>query len=182
MLEGKIVNLRPMEPEDLARDFTWINDREVTRFLAARYPISKAAEERWLSELPPNDFSHGLRMAIETKDGTHIGNLDLHQLSAEDSKAGLGIMIGDKAYWSNGYGSDAIITLLRFAFDEMNLNRVWLHVYDFNDRAVACYQKCGFQIEGRLRQHNYAEGRYFDSIVMGCLRDEFRALHGSAAV
>jgi RimJ/RimL family protein N-acetyltransferase len=171
-----------MEPADLERDFTWINDREVTRFLAARYPISKAQEERWLDGLPPNDFANGLRLAIETKDGVHIGNLDLHQLSAEDRKAGLGIMIGDKDYWSNGYGSDAIITLLRFAFDEMNLNRVWLHVYDFNDRAQACYQKCGFQVEGRLRQHSFREGRHFDTIVMGVLRDEFQPLHGSSAV
>ncbi len=182
MLEGKIVNLRPLEPGDLEREYRWINDREVTRFLAARYPISMVHEERWLRDLPPTDFAHGVGLAIETKEGLHIGNLDLHQLNAEDSKAGLGIMIGDKAYWSNGYGSDAIITLLRFAFDEMNLHRVWLHVYDHNERAQACYQKCGFQIEGRLRQHSFREGRYFDSIVMGVLRDEFRALHGAATV
>ena len=60
----------------------------------------------------------------------------------------------------------------------MNLHRVWLHAFEFNERAIACYKKCGFQIEGRLRQHRYSEGRYWDTIVMGILRDEFEALHG----
>ena len=104
--------------------------------------------------------------------------MDLHRVHAEDRKAGLGIMIGEKDYWSNGYGGDAIVTLLRFAFHEMNLNRVWLHVFEFNERARASYKKCGFREEGRLRQHYYAEGRYWDVFVMAILRDEFEALHG----
>ncbi len=179
MLEGTLVRLRALEPTDLGRAYTWINDREVTRYLAARYPLSRADEERWLNERPTNSFG-GVRLAIESKDGAHIGNIDLHQPNAEDRKAGLGIMIGDKAYWANGYGTDAIVTLLRFAFHEMGLNRVWLHVFDFNERAIACYTKCGFREEGRLRQHRFTEGRYCDTLVMGVLREEFEALHGGA--
>jgi len=178
MLEGKVVRLRPLEPEDLEREYTWINDQDVTRFLSMRYPTSRAVEERWLRERPPNDFSNGVALAIETKEGVHIGNLGLHQLNAEDRKASLGIMIGDKEYWSNGYGTDAIITLVRFAFAELNLHRVWLHVFEFNDRAQACYRKSGFTEEGRLRQHYYGQGRYWDVIVMAVLRAEFEALHG----
>ena len=181
MLEGQLVRLRPLEPADLEREYRWINDREVTRYLAARYPISMAQEERWLRELAPNDFAHGVVLAIETKDGAHIGNIDLHSGRPEDRKAGLGIMIGEKAYWGKGYGTDAIITLLRFAFHEMNLNRVWLHAFEFNERAIACYKKCGFREEGRLRQHYFGEGRFWDSVVMGILREEFEALHGAAS-
>ncbi len=177
MLEGQLVRLRALEATDLERAYTWINDREVTRYLAARYPMSRADERRWLEEGPTNGFAGGVRLAIETKDGVHIGNLDLHQVRPEDRKAGLGIMIGEKEYWSNGYGSDAIVTLLRFAFHEMNLQRVWLHVFEFNERGYACYQKCGFREEGRLLRHYYGEGRYWDSIVMGVLREEFEALH-----
>ena len=178
MLEGKLVRLRAVEMEDLERDFTWVNDREVTRFLSMRYPISRAQEERWIRDRPPNDFSNGAFFAIETKDGVHIGNTNLMQANPEDRKAALGIMIGDKEYWSNGYGSDATVTLLRFGFGEMNLNRIWLHVFEFNERAQACYKKCGFVEEGRLRQHYYGMGRYWDVIVMGALRDEFAKLHG----
>ena len=179
-LEGKLVRLRPIELDDLERDVTWINDPEVTRFIAARYPISRASEERWLREHPPNDFSQGVALAIETKDGgLHIGNIGLHQAQPEDRKASLGIMIGDKSFWSNGYGTDAICTLLRFGFDEMNLHRVSLHVFDFNERAQACYRKCGFVEEGRLRQHSYRQGRYWDTVVMAILRSEFEEQHGA---
>ena len=176
MFEGKLVNLRPLETGDLERMFTWINDQETIQYLAARYPISRTEEERWLTSRPAADFAN-MVLAIETKDGVHIGNCGLHEGQPENRKASLGIVIGDKDYWSNGYGSDAIVTLLRFGFYEMNLNRVWLHVYEFNERARACYKKCGFVEEGRLRQNAYQEGRYIDTITMGILRSEFDALH-----
>ena len=188
MLEGNLVRLRALELSDLERVYSWINDREVTRYIAARYPMSRADEERWLRGSSPNSFGGGVQLAIEVKNGevqnggtnevAHIGNIDLVEVRPEDRKAGLGVMIGDKDYWSNGYGTDAVVTILRFAFHEMNLNRVWLHAFDFNERAQACYRKCGFQEEGRLREHYYTEGRYCDSVVMAVLSHEFEELHG----
>jgi RimJ/RimL family protein N-acetyltransferase len=86
-------------------------------------------------------------------------------------------MIGDKTAWNHGYGTDAIVTLLHFAFDEINLHRVGLNVLEGNDRAIASYHKCGFVEEGRLRQAWYAAGRYHDVILMSVLEDEFRPLH-----
>ena len=62
---------------------------------------------------------------------------------------------------------------MRFAFEEMNLNRVYLTTDENNSRALACYRKCGFREEGRLRQDRFLEGRYWDTIVMGVLREEF---------
>lgn len=177
MLHGQRVSLRAVEAGDLERAYKWINDREVTRYLTARYPLSHADEERWLARRPTNSLADGVTLAIETEGGEHIGNLDLHLVSPDDRTAHLGIMIGEKAYWSNGYGSDAIVTLLRFAFEEMNLHKVSLHVFDSNPRAVACYRKCGFQQEARLRDHYYGEGCYRDVLVMGVLREEFEATH-----
>jgi RimJ/RimL family protein N-acetyltransferase len=180
MLQGKLVNLRALEPTDIDREIEWVNDRDVTRYLVLRYPVARGEEEGWLRNRPANSFSETV-LAIDTKDGLHIGNIGLHDGQPENRKASLGIMIGNKEYWSNGYGSDAIITLLRFAFHEMNMNRVWLHVYEFNERAIACYKKVGFCAEGRLRQNFYQEGRYWDTIVMGILRSEFEARHGEAS-
>ena len=122
-----------------------------------------------------------MHFAIETKDGVHIGNLNFHEMSAEDSKARLGITIGDKAYWSKGYGTDAILTLLRFGFDTMNLHRIDLTVEEENERARACYRKCGMVEEAHLREERFSRGAYRDRLVMGILRDEFYALHGAAA-
>jgi RimJ/RimL family protein N-acetyltransferase len=111
--------------------------------------------------------------AIETKDGVHIGSTGLHGASPENRAAELGIMIGEKAYWSKGYGTDALATLVRFAFEEMNLNRIELHVFDFNQRAQASYRRCGFVEEGRMRDAHYAEGAYSDVVVMALLRDDW---------
>jgi RimJ/RimL family protein N-acetyltransferase len=181
MLEGKLVRLRPLEMTDLDREYRWINDREVTRYLSARYPISRGEEAAWLREGTKNSFSEGPVLAIETKDGEHIGNVTLHNPDPDNRKAVLGIAIGEKQHWSGGYGTDAIITLLRFGFHQMALNRVSLHVFEFNERAIACYSKCGFVEEARLRDHYYGEGRYWDVLVMGILRHEFDRLYGGPA-
>lgn len=174
MIEGKLVNLRAPEMSDLERNARWVNDREVTRFLAFRYQMSLAAEEAWLRDLASKPTSYERAFfAIETKDGAHIGNTNLFDVKPEDRKAKLGIMIGEKNCWSKGYGSDALTTLLRFAFGEMNLNRVELDVFAFNERAIASYRKCGFVEEGRRRQALYKGGRYHDVLVMGALRDEW---------
>lgn len=176
MIEGRLVVLRPREMSDLDRYHAWINDREVTRFLVMRYPFSLAAEEAWLAQRgsAPMGYSN-VGFAIDTKDGVHIGSIDFHRASAEDRAARLGIMIGDKAHWSKGYGTDAMRTLLRFGFEEMNLNRIDLTVDERNARAIACYRKCGFVEEARLRQDRYAEGAYHDTLIMAILREEWVA-------
>jgi RimJ/RimL family protein N-acetyltransferase len=181
MIKGRLVNLRGVELDDLDRDVRWVNDTEVTRHLNMRYPLSRSAEEEWLKGVAVRPGSYeSINFAIETKDGIHIGNLGFHEVHPEDRKARLGIMIGDKDYWSKGYGTDAMLTFLRFAFDEMNLHRVDLTVDAENERALACYRKCGFVEEARLRQERYSSGRYFDQLVMGILRGEFYAAHGVA--
>ncbi|MEX2247483.1 MAG: GNAT family protein [Dehalococcoidia bacterium] len=179
MIEGKIVNLRAREMTDLANFTRWINDTEVTRHLSMRYQMSLLAEEKWLSELVSQPMAYDrVAFSIDTKDGVHIGSLNYHIIVPEERKASLGIMIGEKEYWAKGYGTDAIVTLLRFGFDEMNLNRVELRVFADNARAIACYRKCGFVEEGRLRQDRFARGEYTDTHIMGILRDEFYSLHG----
>jgi RimJ/RimL family protein N-acetyltransferase len=175
MLEGTIVNLRAPGMDDLDRNTRWINDREVTRYLSMRYEISRLAEEAWLRDLvsKPMTFDRAF-FAIETKDGQHIGNTNLFKTHPEEQKCELGIMIGEKSHWSKGYGTDALRTLLRFAFDEMNMNRVELTVYDFNERGQAAYRKAGFAEEGRRREAIYTEGAYHDLIVMSVLHHEWQ--------
>jgi RimJ/RimL family protein N-acetyltransferase len=175
MIEGKLVNLRAPEMSDLERNTRWINDREVTRTLAMRYPMSLAAEEVWMRDRVsrPLAYDH-VFFAIDTKDGVHIGNTNFFSISPEDRRAELGLMIGEKSYWGQGYGTDAIRTLVQFGFQEMNLNRIHLTTYSFNHAAQAVYRKCGFVEEGRHRRQRYAEGEYHDVLVMGLLRDEWQ--------
>lgn len=176
MIEGKLVNLRAPEMTDLDRNTRWINDREVTQFLSLRYQMSLVAEEAWMRDLVSQPLSYERPFfAIETRNGAHIGNTNLFNLRPEARGAELGIMIGEKSFWSQGFGSDALRTLLGFAFGEMNLNRVELFVYDFNARAQAAYRKCGFVEEGRRRQALYRAGAQHDMVVMSVLREAWEA-------
>jgi RimJ/RimL family protein N-acetyltransferase len=167
--------------DDLDRYLAWINDQDVIRYLAAAavFPVSRAQEEEWIRQAVTHTRPPEITYAIETiDDARHIGSVSLHDVRGNARKAGFGIMIGDKTRWDRGYGTDATLTILRFAFDELNLNRVWLEVHDDNARAIACYRKCGFREEGRLRQDRFSNGEYRDTMVMGVLREEFRALQG----
>jgi len=183
MLAGKLVRLCPVEAGDLDDWCAWLSDREVTRYLggSTRYPVSRTGEAAWLADAAHRTSPPEIALQLDTLEGSHIGGVGLHRISIENRDAFLGITIGDKNCWSHGYGTDAIIMLLRFAFDEINLNRVWLTVHEVNLRGIACYRKCGFIEEARLRQNRYRAGRYWDTIVMGVLADEFRALHLSEA-
>jgi len=167
VIYGEKVRLRAIERDDIPRFLRWLNDPEVRRYLAMYLPLSRAQEERWFERQLQDQRSQVF--AIETTEGEHIGNIGLHDINWKDRCAELGIFIGEKNFWGQGYGTDAIRTLLRLAFEEMGLNRISLRVYDFNHRAIRCYQKCGFQQEGRLRQAHFAGGRYHDVLIMGAL-------------
>jgi RimJ/RimL family protein N-acetyltransferase len=171
MIRGKKTHLRALQHDDLPRCVSWFNDPEVRHFLTFRYPLSMAEEEKWWANLHKreNDYI----FAIEAEDGKHIGNVGLHGVERENRRAMLGIAIGEKTYWGRGYGTDAIQTLLGWAFGYLNLNRVYLTVYAYNERAIRCYEKCGFRHEGVMRQALYSDGQYFDEGMMGILRDEF---------
>lgn len=174
MLEGQLTRLRPVEISDAKRFYRWLNDQDVTdNLIDDRYPISLAEEERWLRERPAGSFSDGAVFAVDTKDGQHIGWTSFYDVHIEDSKACLAVTIGEKEFWSQGYGGDAVVTLLRFGFHEMGLNRVWLTTVEYNERAIACYKRCGFREEARLRQDKFRHGRYWDFVQMAILRQEF---------
>jgi RimJ/RimL family protein N-acetyltransferase len=176
MIEGTLVNLRAYEVSDAAAWARWYNDPAVIEHLSWRYPLSLAAEEDYLKQRTSAPMAYATTLfGIETKDGMHIGGVTFNIVYPESRKGRLGISIGEKGYWSKGYGADAIRTLLRFGFDEMNLNRVDLTVDEDHAAAIACYRKCGFVEEGRMRQAHYTRGRYVDWIVMGILREEFYA-------
>ncbi|MFQ6014718.1 MAG: GNAT family N-acetyltransferase [Anaerolineae bacterium] len=173
MIQGNKVRLRAIEREDLSRFVRWLNDPEVVQYLTIYTPFSMAEEERWFERQLEDDSSTIL--AIETLDGTHIGNVGLHKIDWKNSHAELGIFIGEKEYWDQGYGSDAVMAMLNFAFNEMNLHRVSLGVYAFNKRAIRCYEKCGFRHEGTEREVVFKNGNYHDHLIMGILRHEFNS-------
>lgn len=171
MILGQKTHLRAIEREDIPSFVRWLNDPEVRQYLEMYLPMSRAAEEEWFEAQLKSDSSQVF--AIETSEGVHIGNIGLHDLDWKNRNAGLGIVIAEKEYWGQGYGTDAIKALLDFAFNEMNLHRIYLSVFDFNERALRCYEKCGFGHEGRAREALFQDGRYHDHLLMAILRQDF---------
>jgi len=176
MIFGEKVRLRPIERDDLPRFVEWFGDPEVRRHLLVYLPFSMAQEERWFENLLGRlERQEDLLMAIETAEGVHIGNTGLHSIDWKNRNAELGIVIGEKPYWNQGYGTDAIRTLLGLAFREMNLHRVFLRVDVDNGRGLRCYEKAGFRREGTLREVVFKEGAYHDQYIMSILESEFEA-------
>jgi RimJ/RimL family protein N-acetyltransferase len=117
------------------------------------------------------------RFSIRTVTGDRlIGLIGLYTLFQPQREAVMGIQIGEREYWGKGYGTDALRVLLRYAFGELNLDRVSLSFLEGNDRAQRSYEKCGFRYEGRERQVWSYDGRRWDEIYMGLLRAEWKAM------
>jgi RimJ/RimL family protein N-acetyltransferase len=179
-LIGDRIYLRPLELEDAPTCATWFNDQEVTRYLLRYRPLALAEERDFLIKLAADPTVVSLGIALRSDDRL-IGSAGLHHLDHKNRCSAFGIAIGEKAEWSKGYGSEATSLLLRHAFDTVNLHRVWLHVHAFNERAIGCYERLGFRREGVLRDEVFRDGRYWDTLVMGILEQEWRALQAPRA-
>ena len=168
-LHGRLVRLRAIEESDLE----WINHHfwrpEVTRYLVAVWPESLGGTRAFMERMRASNESLGL--LIETHAGERAGVCGLEGVQGRARTAELGIWL-DEAFWNRGMGTDAVRTLCAFGFREMNLARIALHVYDFNERGMRAYQKVGFREEGRLRGDQFVDGHPIDVIVMGLFADE----------
>ncbi|MFQ5791226.1 MAG: GNAT family N-acetyltransferase [Acidobacteriota bacterium] len=180
-IEGKQVVLREFRREDVPVIHSWANDPSVVRYLTwAVFPQTLRETEHFVeSQMGGNDpLNRGFVIALREGD-TCIGTTGCHNIDWRNRCAELGIVIGKRDYLGKGYGTEAVDLLLGFSFRELNLHRVFLRVFDFNERAVQAYRKCGFVEEGRLREAFFREGRYHDILLMGILEEEYRSRSSS---
>ena len=171
-LVGPTVYLRPPERADALILTPWFNDAEVTRFLHLRAPLSYAAEEAFIAGLNTHPMEPTLAIVVREGDRL-IGMAGLGKTDVANRHAMFGISIGDKSAWGKGYGTEATRLLVAHAFESLHLNRVWLTVFENNPRGMRAYEKAGFRVEGRLRQESFREGRYWDTIFMAILREDW---------
>ncbi len=157
ILAGKRINLRPKQLQDAANDYKWQTDSELCRLDAASPLLCSFQEflESYVEEF--HRPSRSCRFAIETLDGKHIGNCSYFSVDETKMEAELGIMIGDKDYWDQGYGADVILTSLNHVFSRTSLKRICLKTLNWNIRAHKCFHKCGFGAYGQLTrgEHNF---------------------------
>ena len=173
-LEGKKVVLREKRIEDALDDYTWRVDDELAKLDATR-PLNMAYNDflRYSQEEIDFPSSRSNRFGIDDPTGKHIGNCMYYDIDTRRHETELGIMIGDRAYWSKGYGTDAVDTLLKYIFTQTNMKRVYLHTLDWNQRAQKSFGKSGF------RQIKQVRKRGLDFIQMEILRPEWEEIYGS---
>jgi diamine N-acetyltransferase len=176
MLKGKKVILRAEEREDLKRLHELTRNLDLVVLSDGQWQPEPLAqwEKQFDKRLEDADSAH---FVIEV-DGKLVGGIGLHHRQRRDGSAQFGVGIYDPEYLGQGYGRDAIETLLGWAFQIQNYRRIWLETYALNERAVRSYRAVGFVEEGRLREHAFYDGRYVDVLVMGMLRSDWQARRG----
>jgi RimJ/RimL family protein N-acetyltransferase len=170
MLTGDAVLLRAVERADLPQLWELYNDLEVEHRASEQRPLptSLAAMEARFDARAAQPESDVVRFVIEVE-GAVIGACSLHYLDSYSQHCQLGISIR-RDRWGQGYGQDAVRTLVRYAFGPLNFRKVSLEVLADDPRAVGAYRKAGFTEEGRFRAHTWHDGRYQDALRMATFR------------
>jgi RimJ/RimL family protein N-acetyltransferase len=171
--QGKLVRLiTPIPEEDSILLSDWTRDSGFSRFAMGeparyRYPVTI---KKWFEETSQSGYPFMVVTQVENK---KIGEIEIDGINHLSGNGWLGIGIGERSYWGKGYGSEAIILILDFAFLWLNLHRVSLDVFEYNTRGVRAYEKLGFKLEGRKRGALLRDGQRWDLLYMGILKDEW---------
>ncbi|MCX8129609.1 MAG: GNAT family N-acetyltransferase [Clostridia bacterium] len=172
MFRGKDIYLSYLTTDDSKLMLEWINTREDVLFNSAYKPVHETQHKHWFEKTTSSNEAYIFAIRTIENDAL-IGNCQLCSVNSIYKSAELKIRIGEEAQRGKGFGTQAVKLILKFAFDDLNLNRVYLNVFESNIRACDTYLKCGFVKEGVLRKAAYIDGKYVDTIIMGILKEEF---------
>lgn len=174
MYTGELVRLRDYGKEDLEMAKKFVNTPEVKQYVEPGIPYlyTLANEEKWYEAISANSDTYNF--AIEDrKTGKYLGGCGVNEVDWKNSKVVVGIFIGASEYRNKGYGTDAMKVLVKFIFEQMNINKVKLGAYSFNQRAIRCYEKVGFQVEGVLKEELFRNGKYHDIVEMSIFKKDY---------
>ena len=176
LLQGSLVRLTAVTPDDLPTIARWNNDPGFARMFEANPAAPKApsALEPWLEGYTRSNT--GYLFGVRLLDGDELlGFVELNDIFWPHRHTWVSIAIGDAANQGQGYGAEALGLAVQFAFQELNLHRIQLTVFSYNQRAIALYEKLGFRREGTFREHLERDGTRFDMYLYGMLRPEWLA-------
>jgi RimJ/RimL family protein N-acetyltransferase/methionyl-tRNA formyltransferase len=172
-LEGKRTALRALEEGDYARIAEWVNDPAITHFMFyGQRPLTLVGTRKFIGEhlnVPRNVVF----TIVDRNTSKAIGFGGLYNIHLTARSAEFRILIGDRSMWGRGYGTEVTQLLTWYGFDRLNMNRIWLGVTEENHGAVRAYEKAGYTHEGILRADIYRNGRFYNTVRMSVLREEF---------
>lgn len=178
MLQSKRIVFRKMEIEDIPTYHQWRNDLEVmqtTNLDLDRYSVEET--KQFVETVILGSEQSKTYILEERDEKTAIGITSLIHIDYKNRNAECVIDIGNKEYWGKGYATEALQLLLDYAFLELNMHRIALRVFSFNEKAIHVYKKIGFMEEGRSRESIYRNGEWHDIIHMGILKEEYRSVN-----
>jgi RimJ/RimL family protein N-acetyltransferase len=174
---GKLVRLSALDADEASKAFSrWDRDSEFRRLLDSGVAHMHSLKEtkKWIEKQLEKQSSHQHWFTIRRlDDDTLLGEIGLYVVDWSSRDAFVGLGIGEREFWGKSYGTDAMKVILRYAFTEVNLNRVTLGVFEYNPRAIRSYEKAGFHHEGRERKLLNKEGKRWDLLYMGILREDW---------
>ncbi|MBP6455111.1 MAG: GNAT family N-acetyltransferase [Chitinophagaceae bacterium] len=167
------IYLRPIDIDDVNELYlNWINDGAVIDNLATVFPTSKEDLENFVKSILKNP--NFVFFAIVVKDSNkHIGNVKLGPIDWISRTTNYGLMLGDKSSWGKGYAQEAFSLILKFAFDKLNLHKVWDMAVVTNIASIKANEKVGFKIEAELEKHVYKNGKYHNVAVLALLAENY---------
>lgn len=172
MIIGDHIILRHLKEDDRSSYHKWINNRDLVHLNSTYRPISEANHNDWFNNIS-KEQAVAIFSIVEKDADSLIGSCSLRNINHLHKNCELQIRIGDSKKRGKGFGSEAIGLLLLHAFEDLNMERVYLHVFSENERAIKAYSKNGFVKEGVLRKAAYINGAYVDVKVMSVLRENF---------
>jgi RimJ/RimL family protein N-acetyltransferase len=173
LLRGTKVRLTALSKDDAATISRWFGDVGYLRLQDTNLALPKG-QAQIAADLELDKSSNTIVFAIRTVgDGALIGTVGFFEIEWANQVAWLGMGIGERNAWDQGYGTEALHLALQYAFDELNLHRITLTVIAYNERAIALYEKAGFQREGVFREFGQRDGRRYDMYLYGLLRSEW---------
>lgn len=170
MLIGKNVFLRKLEKGDLERTWVWLHMQDVYDKIGVSVPFSHSQQEAWF-EKTDKATDKFVFAVCRCNDSLHLGNVSIDSIDSKHRNARLSIFLADSESRGKGYGSEALNLLIEYAFDFLNLHKVWVKMDTDDPRVVRFYEKCGFIQEGVLKQHEFKNGKYIDKILFAKIRE-----------
>ena len=170
-LRGARVVLREKTVKDAWNEYLWRTDPELSQ-LDAALPLTMDYDEflSMYKEQLRYPLAWAKPLSVDTLEGAYIGNCMYYDVDVVHKTAEVGVLIGNRRYWNDGYGFEVVVTLVEHIFATTGLNRLYLHTLKWNKRALRCFEKCGFQAVRLVRRSQ----RQF--VYMELLREEWEAL------
>lgn len=167
------IYLRALELDDYKTSIHWRKDEEITKMVGGnKYYVSSEREKQWVQNAIFDNNKLVLAICLK-ENNKYIGNIMMQDVDIINRSCTLPIMIGDKQEWNKGYATEAVMMMMRFAFEERGMERIWVNILESNATSINTQKKCGLKLEGVMRNCVYKEGKFHNMVLLSILREEF---------